>query len=138
MNYTYKYPRYKITCDIACIHDNKLLIIKRGAEPCVGKYALPGGNLDPDELLEDCARREVFEETGIWAEDLTLLGNFDRLDRAPGDRSVSCVYISHFQELPDVIVGDDATDYRWISKDEIDSIDFAFDCRDMAIKALAS
>lgn len=135
--YTYEWPRFKITCDVACLSEGKLLIIKRGIHPGKGQFALPGGNLDPHETLEECARRELYEETGILAEKLTLLDNFDAVYRAPGDRAICCVYFVHFKQMPDVTVGDDALDYAWIHPDEIDTIDFAFDCKLMAQRAFA-
>jgi len=134
--YTYQYPRYKITCDVACVCGDKLLIIKRGHEPGKGLFALPGGNLDPDEFLEGCARRELREETGIVAGDLELLGNFDAPNRAPGDRAISCVYRTRFNTMPSVTIGDDAAEYRWVTLEELADVEFAFDCLDMAKKAL--
>jgi ADP-ribose pyrophosphatase YjhB (NUDIX family) len=48
-------------------HDGHLhlLVVKRGIEPFIGQYALPGGFKDNDETFAQCAARELFEETGI-------------------------------------------------------------------------
>ena len=52
---------------VALISNNKLLLLRRGnsAPWMPGKYCLPGGRLDLNETLENCAARELFEETGI-------------------------------------------------------------------------
>jgi 8-oxo-dGTP diphosphatase len=139
MNYTYKYPRYDITCDIACVVWNfyskqatELLLIKRGVEPDKGKWALPGGHLDPDELLIECAARELQEETGLVA-DLQPVRNFDTIDRSPNDRCICCLFMAKFDiSRPEVVAGDDAVDYKWIKAGDLDDIDFAFDCKEMA------
>ena len=141
MSYVYEYPRYKITCDVAVVYKDpikdlcELLIIRRGCSPCYGLYALPGGNLNPNERLDECARRELYEETGVCVGDLTLVDNFDAVNRAPGDRSISCVYLAIVDEKPDVYIGDDAISGKWITYQEIESIDFAFDCKEMAYRA---
>lgn len=52
---------------IAVIHNNKLLLLRRGsgAKWKAGKYCLPGGRLEKNETLKDCAIRELYEEAGI-------------------------------------------------------------------------
>jgi 8-oxo-dGTP pyrophosphatase MutT (NUDIX family) len=52
---------------VALISSNKLLLLKRGdsAPWSPGKYCLPGGKLEDNEELIDCAVRELYEETNI-------------------------------------------------------------------------
>jgi len=45
--------------------DNKLLAIRRGIEPCVGRLVFPGGYIDQGETWQEASVRELFEETGI-------------------------------------------------------------------------
>lgn len=47
------------------IKDGKVLLVKRGIEPSKGLWAIPGGTLKLGETMEECAAREILEETGI-------------------------------------------------------------------------
>jgi len=76
----------------------RILLIERAD---TGDWGLPGGLTDPGESLEDTARREVFEETGVKIEELTLLGVFSGPEfyyRYPhGDEihNVTAAYVAH-------------------------------------------
>ena len=63
------YPRPSLTADIAvfsCVADTaRVLLVRRGGHPYLGKWALPGGFAQPGETVTDTARRELAEETGI-------------------------------------------------------------------------
>lgn len=69
--YCYDYPHPAVTVDMVLftVRDGQLqlLLIRRGAEPHRGKWALPGGFVEMDEGLEQAARRELEEETGVSA-----------------------------------------------------------------------
>ncbi|HMM41641.1 MAG TPA: NTP transferase domain-containing protein [Thermomicrobiales bacterium] len=56
--------------------DGKVLLHRRAIDPARGKWTLPGGYVDRGEDVEDAARREVLEETGVRARELTPLGIF--------------------------------------------------------------
>ncbi|AUS95422.1 hypothetical protein CDQ84_17990 [Clostridium thermosuccinogenes] len=47
------------------LHDNKVLLVRHTYGIAKNKYFVPGGNLQPGELLEQTAVREVFEETSV-------------------------------------------------------------------------
>ena len=67
--YCYRYPHPAITTDCVIFNYDacalKVLLIKRGAEPCKDRWAFPGGFLQIDETLEEGARRELMEETSF-------------------------------------------------------------------------
>ncbi len=76
MSFTYKYPRPAITADCVVITreaEPKVLLIQRGDEPFKGCWAFPGGFMNMDETTEQCAIRELEEETGLVVSTLLRL-----------------------------------------------------------------
>ncbi|MDC0712397.1 NUDIX domain-containing protein [Stigmatella sp. ncwal1] len=96
MSYTYEYPRPAVTVDCVVFgldeEDLKVLLIQRGAEPFLGKWALPGGFVRMEESLEDAARRELEEEAGIRPNHLEQLYTFGALGRDPRGRVITVAY----------------------------------------------
>ncbi len=94
----------------------KVLMIKRGDHPYIGKWALPGGFISMDENLEDAAKRELKEETnidGIYMEQLYTWGD---VERDPRTRIISVSYMSLVNsEKLHVKASDDADDAKWFT-----------------------
>jgi len=130
MPFTYDYPHPAVAADVALFRNRggklELLLIQRGHEPFVGRWALPGGFVNIDEDLEPAARRELREETGLAAGELRQLQTFGRPGRDPRERVITVVFIGYAAE-PDAaaIGGDDAADARWFQLDALP--DLAFD-----------
>ena len=61
------------------IHDNRVLLIRRGSEPLKGQWSIPGGTLELGETLEDGVRRELREETSLEVRVLDLIEVFERI-----------------------------------------------------------
>ena len=82
MAYTYKYPRPAVTADCIVItkeENAKVLLIQRGNEPDKGTWAFPGGFMNMDETTEQCAIRELEEETGLKVKDVHQIVLIPRL-----------------------------------------------------------
>lgn len=60
----------KVGIGVMIFKDGRVLLGKRRGSHGEGEYAFPGGHLDYMETIEDCAKRETFEETGIEVKDI--------------------------------------------------------------------
>ncbi len=129
MPYTYDYPRGALTvdCVVFGLDDDELevLLIQRGLEPFKGSWALPGGFVRVDETLEDAARRELQEETGLAIGYLEQLYTFGAVERDPRERVVSVAYTA-LVKLSDhqVRAATDARDVAWFGVHDLPSLAF--------------
>lgn len=132
------YERPSVTADVAAFiissedrvsyrknPENKLrlLLIKRGGHPFKDMWALPGGFLQKGETIEECALREIHEETNIMPTALMPVGVFSKTGRDPRGWIISNAYVSIISEESVKQVGmDDASDAQWfsISFDRVD------------------
>ena len=92
-----------------------VVLVQRKNEPFQGQFALPGGFLDKGESLEQCAIRELKEETGIeTVKGLLPIGTFSNPDRDPRGPVISTAYAAVVPTLPGnplvIKAGDDAAD----------------------------
>lgn len=115
-----------VAADSIVVKDGKLLLIKRRKDPYKGYYALPGGILDPHETLEECAVRELFEETGLKGNVLGLLTVFSDPKRDPRVRMVSAIFVvGHISG--ELKAGDDASDASFIDIDRLPGLAYDHD-----------
>ena len=101
MAYTYKYPRPAVTADSIVITketEPKVLLIERGDEPFKGGWAFPGGFMNLDETTEQCAIRELEEETGLRVSNIQQIGAYSKIDRDPRGRTVTVAYLAIVDE----------------------------------------
>lgn len=128
--YCYKYPHPSVTADCVIFGFDglniKVLLIQRGIEPFKGRWALPGGFMQMDETIEECARRELQEETGLVVNTVEQFYIFSDVHRDPRERVLT---VAHYAlvRLADVEGGDDAARAQWFAQDEIPSLAFDHD-----------
>jgi len=92
-----------------------VLLVRRKNEPFAGKWALPGGFIDMDETLEESARRELREETGIEVSKLWQVAAYGDPGRDPRGRTISVVYLARVKAADlRPIAGDDAAEVAWL------------------------
>jgi ADP-ribose pyrophosphatase YjhB (NUDIX family) len=120
------------TADAIVIRDNKVLMIERKNFP--EGWALPGGFVDYGESAEAAVARELYEETGLRARSLTLLGVYSAPGRDPRFHTLTVVYVVEADGDP--LAGDDARDVRWWPLDALPG-NIAFDHRQIVHDALA-
>ena len=104
--------------------EEKVLLVKRGTDPYEGKWALPGGFLKEDERIEDGAKRELEEETGLKVHKLHQLRVFDALDRDPRGRTISVPFYGEIDSEEKVKGADDAAKAEWFDLNEIPELAF--------------
>ena len=138
MPHTYDYPRAALTVDCVVFgldeDDLKVLLIQRGQEPFAGRWALPGGFVHVDETIDQAARRELHEETGLSKVYLEQLYTIGDLGRDPRERVVTVAYYA-LVRLGDhrVQAATDARNAAWFAVDDPPRLAFDHD----AILALA-
>jgi ADP-ribose pyrophosphatase YjhB (NUDIX family) len=92
----------------------RVLLIQRGGHPFLGKWALPGGFVRPNETTEQAAKRELSEETGVDNVYLEQLYTFSDLGRDPRTWVMSCSYMALIDSSQvQVKAGDDADNAAW-------------------------
>ena len=135
--YIYEYPRPAVTADIAIFSPDmsEVLLIRRGNEPYKDHWALPGGFMDMDETLEQCAIRELKEETNITADCLWEVGAFSKVDRDPRGRTITVAYYGFADKSADIKALDDAAAIAWHKISKLPPL--AFDHQEVLTKALA-
>ena len=140
--YCYRYPHPAVTPDrVVFGFDGRslhILLIQRGGEPFKGFWALPGGFVMMDETVEECAARELSEETGVSDIFLEQFHVFSEVNRDPRERVISVAFLALVKKSDyRVIAGDDASGAEWYRLEDLPEL--AFDHEeviDMACDAL--
>lgn len=115
-----KYRHPSVTVDMAvfttqknCSQPISVLMIERRNHPNIGMWALPGGFVEMDESLEDAAKRELKEETGVDNAALYQCGAYGAPDRDPRTRVITVAYFALAPEDSlHIVAGDDAKKAR--------------------------
>jgi len=107
------------------IDGDRILLVERGREPLKGWWSLPGGVVETGERLEDAARREVREETGLEVEIVCLLEVFERIMRDATGRAEYHYVLMDYLCRPaggELCAADDASGVRWVTEPELQGL----------------
>lgn len=142
MAFTYDHARPALTVDCVVFGldetDLKVLLIQRDLEPFAGRWALPGGFVRVAESLDQAARRELQEETGLTKVFLEQLYTIGEPDRDPRERVVTVAYYA-LVRLGDhqVQAATDARNAAWFAVDDLPDLAFDHDgIVEMALRRL--
>jgi ADP-ribose pyrophosphatase YjhB (NUDIX family) len=123
---TRSYPdRPVLAVSVAVFRDGKVLLAARGREPMKGVFTLPGGAVEAGERLEDAARREVLEETGLGIGAVRFVSHEELIRLDDDDRAkahfVICVFSAAWSGGEPTIT-EEATEFRWADPATLDDL----------------
>ena len=128
--YCYKYPHPSVTTDCVIFGFDgaklKVLLVQRGEEPFKGRWAFPGGFMKIDESAEECAMRELREETSLEIAQIRQFHTFTSPQRDTRERVITIAFYA-LAKTQQVKGGDDAADAKWFALDEVPQLAFDHD-----------
>jgi ADP-ribose pyrophosphatase YjhB (NUDIX family) len=126
VNVVREYPAVPLVGVAAVVvQSGDVLLIRRGQEPMLGAWSLPGGLLELGETTADGVVREVFEETGVRVRPVEIVATLDRIVRDEAGRVRYHYVLVEWLCLPegdsgeDLVCGDDAVAAIWARREEI-------------------
>jgi 8-oxo-dGTP diphosphatase len=129
-----QFPAFAVTVDIVILTMSEgalhVLLVSRGEAPFQGMWAIPGGFKRPNETLDEAAKRELVEETGVdGASLLTQFGAYGDPERDPRLNVVTVAYLAVLRDVGAIVAGSDAAAAALIPVSAVlnGKIDLAFD-----------
>lgn len=129
-----EFPAFAVTVDIVILTMAEgalhVLLVRRGAQPYAGFWAIPGGFKRPNETLDEAARRELREETGVDAPSvLAQFGAYGDPGRDPRMNVVTVAYLAVLRDVGAITAGTDATDAALVPASDVlnGKLQLAFD-----------
>ena len=129
-----QFPPFAVTVDIVILTMSggtlNVLLVRRGEAPYAGLWAIPGGFKRPNETLDEAARRELVEETGVDVPSLlTQFGAYGDPGRDPRMNVVTVGYLAVLRDVGAVQAGTDAADAALTPISQVlnEDLDLAFD-----------
>jgi 8-oxo-dGTP diphosphatase len=111
--------RPQLCVSAVVVDGGRLLLVQRGGSGAgAGRWAVPGGRVEPGERVRDAVTRELHEETGVRGRCGDLVGWVERVD----DRAhyvILSFRVAPDDEAPAVAAGDDARDAAWVPLAEV-------------------
>ena len=115
------------------IENGRALLIKRGSEPLLGQWSIPGGTLELGESLQQGVARELLEETGLTVQVLDMIETFDRIFLEPATPNAEnrprpkyhYVIVDYLcaRLAGEAKAGSDVTEVAYAAEDELEKFD---------------
>ncbi len=119
---------------LICIRNGKLLIVYK---PKIRQYITPGGKLEPCETDTECLDREILEEIGCTAQNLTYFGLFRGLDYDGNPLQQRC-YLGELKGKITLNPSDTIKGYSWINQNQSKNLPLGLMLKDQIIPALVN
>ncbi|MBD3427287.1 MAG: NUDIX domain-containing protein [Candidatus Omnitrophica bacterium] len=117
----YKNPLPVVVC-LVSDREGRVLLVKRGVEPCKGYWALPGGFIESGETIPEAGKRELLEETGISGNPGRLVGAHEH--KSPLYGSILVLGMEFTADNRQITPGDDAAEAKFASAQDLPEIPF--------------
>jgi 8-oxo-dGTP diphosphatase len=114
-------PSPVVAVGAVMVHDDRILLVRRGRGPAAGEWSVPGGRVEPGETLHEAVVREVAEETGLEAVVSSFLGWVERMGEDPDPYHFVILDFAVDPLEPDAppVAGDDAAEVAWVPLHEL-------------------
>jgi ADP-ribose pyrophosphatase YjhB (NUDIX family) len=136
-----EYPDYpRVGVGAVILHEDKVLLVRRGKSPSFGKWTLPGGLVELGETTTEAIAREIVEECGIKIRLVDVAGVITRVVRDDGDRIRYHYVLVDYLAYPDsmdVVAGSDAAEAQWFEVERLGELDTTPGLLDMIRRAEA-
>ena len=112
----------KVATGVVLLHEGRVLLVRRNHEPMLGRWAFPSGYVDAGEVVEEAAKREVLEETGVEVALDQLLGVWSHA----GDPVIFVAYAGHHVN-GEARAGPEAFEVAYFNPDALPDLPFPHD-----------
>lgn len=106
--------RAEVAVGAVVVLDDALLLVRRGHGPAAGSWSIPGGRVEPGELLAEAVVRELYEETGLEGVCGPLVGVAERVD--DDHHYVILDFEATVLDGSSPRPGDDAAEVAWVPR----------------------
>ena len=123
----------RVAVGAVVIHDNRILLVRRGKAPARDEWAIPGGSVELGETLQAAAEREIFEETRITIKARRVIYTFDTIVKQHARTRFHYVILDFSADYVAgrPVAGDDVLDAAWFEPGQLQALGVNARTRDL-------